>query len=195
MGTMQVYGGSEFCEEFERAHQEPGGCAIRVVLSPRSPKVNGGGKDRTHSEEFHDVYLMIYTVALVRATRSKWEEVYNMVRPHRALGCLTPRQCLAHNGILGKEGFSEVLNKCTRLLGTHLRGTMRPTHAPMPGPSTTSFRRHAAYPHAHAEESGLCWRASAIRLWYRHRLAHHLEAPHEPNTTRLSGSQCRPHPG
>ena len=104
--AIQVDGGSEFCAEFEQACKERG---IRLfVLPPRSPKLNGCVEraNRTHTEEFYDVYPMIYTVAGIRAAQSKWEEIYNTVRPHQALGYLTPQQYLEQHGILGKEDVS-----------------------------------------------------------------------------------------
>jgi putative transposase len=104
--AIQVDGGSEFCAEFEQACKKRG---IRLfVLPPRSPKLNGCVEraNRTHTEEFYDVYPMIYTVAGIRAAQSKWEDIYNTVRPHQALGYLTPLQYLQQHRILGKEDVS-----------------------------------------------------------------------------------------
>ncbi|MDH7487879.1 MAG: integrase core domain-containing protein, partial [Anaerolineae bacterium] len=104
--AIQVDGGSEFCAEFEQACKERG--IEMFVLPPRSPKLNGSVEraNRTHIEEFYEGYPMIYTVAGIRAAQSEWEEIYNTVRPHQALGYLTPLQYLVHNGILGKEDVS-----------------------------------------------------------------------------------------
>lgn len=104
--AIQVDGGSEFYAEFEQACKERG---IRLfVLPPRSPKLNGCVEraNRTHTEEFYDVYPMIYTVAGIRAAQSKWEDIYNTVRPHQALGYLTPLQYLQQHKILGEEDVS-----------------------------------------------------------------------------------------
>lgn len=104
--AIQVDGGSEFCAEFEQACQERG---IRLfVLPPRSPKLNGSVEraNRTHAEEFYEVYPMVYTVAGIRAAQSQWEEIYNTVRPHQALGYLTPLEYLQQHGILRKEDVS-----------------------------------------------------------------------------------------
>lgn len=104
--AIQVDGGSEFCAEFEQACKAQG---IRLfVLPPRSPKLNGCVEraNRTHTEEFYEVYPMTYTVAGIRAAQSVWEETYNTVRPHQALGYLTPLQYLQQNGFLGKEDVS-----------------------------------------------------------------------------------------
>jgi IS30 family transposase len=104
--AIQVDGGGEFCAEFEQACKERG---VRLfVLPPRSPELNGCVEraNRTHAEEFYDVYPMTYTVAGIRAAQAKWEEVYNTVRPHQALGYLTPLQYLQQHNFLGKEDVS-----------------------------------------------------------------------------------------
>ena len=104
--AIQVDGGSEFCAEFECACKERG--ILLFVLPPRSPKLNGCVEraNRTHTEEFYDVYPMVYTVAGIRSAQSQWEDIYNTVRPHQALGYLTPLQYLEQHGILGKEDVS-----------------------------------------------------------------------------------------
>lgn len=92
--ALQVDGGSEFQATFELACQERG---IRLfVLPPRSPKLNGCVEraQRTHTEEFYELYdgdLQI--VALNQALRA-WEGVYNTVRPHQALRGRTPAEYL-----------------------------------------------------------------------------------------------------
>lgn len=89
---IQVDGGSEFKAEFEAACQER---SIRLfVLPPRSPKLNGCVErgNRTHREEFYDVYDLDWTVAGLRPDLLTWERVYNEIRPHQALGYLTPQE-------------------------------------------------------------------------------------------------------
>ena len=97
VGAIQVDGGSEFQAEFEQACQQRG---IRLfVLPPHSPKLNGHVEraQRTHTEEFYDLYDGdVALPALNRALRA-WERVYNTVRPHQSLGYLTPRQFLLHH--------------------------------------------------------------------------------------------------
>ena len=94
VGAIQVDGGSEFQAEFEQACQQRG---IRLfVLPPRSPKLNGHVEraQRTHTEEFYELYDGdVDILSLNRALRA-WERVYNTVRPHQSLGYLTPRQFL-----------------------------------------------------------------------------------------------------
>lgn len=88
--AIQVDGGSEFMAEFEEACQAKG---IKLfVLPPRSPKLNGCVEraQRTHTEEFYELSLADPTVAALGAQLSQWERVYNEVRPHQALGYLTP---------------------------------------------------------------------------------------------------------
>lgn len=88
--AIQVDGGSEFRAEFERGCQERG---IQLfVLPPRSPKLNGAVEraQRTHTEEFYQVADLDWTVAGSAPQLLTWERVYNTVRPHQALGYLTP---------------------------------------------------------------------------------------------------------
>jgi putative transposase len=92
--AIQVDGGSEFMAQFEQACQERG---IQLfVLPPRSPKLNGCVEraNRTHAEEFYEVVDSDFTVADLAPKLLEWERIYNTVRPHQALGYLTPRQFL-----------------------------------------------------------------------------------------------------
>jgi transposase InsO family protein len=90
--AIQVDGGSEFQAQFERACQQRG---IRLfVLPPRSPKLNGRVEraQRTHTEEFYQVWDLTWTVADLNRQLRPWERIYNTVRPHQALGYRTPKQ-------------------------------------------------------------------------------------------------------
>lgn len=92
--AIQVDGGSEFMADFEEECQRRG---IRLfVLPPRSPKLNGCVEraNRTHTEEFYHFSTADPTVADLGAELRAWEHVYNTVRPHQALGYLTPREFL-----------------------------------------------------------------------------------------------------
>jgi putative transposase len=79
--ALQVDGGSEFQADFEQACQERG---IRLfALPPRSPKLNGCVEraQRTHREEFYEVYDgELESTSLSRALQD-WEQVYNQVPP------------------------------------------------------------------------------------------------------------------
>jgi transposase InsO family protein len=92
--AIQVDGGSEFESIFENECQQRG---IRLfVLPPRSPKLNGGVEraHRTHTEEFYEVTDSSFELAELRQELLEWETTYNTVRPHQALGYLTPLRFL-----------------------------------------------------------------------------------------------------
>jgi transposase InsO family protein len=93
--ALQVDGGSEFAAEFEQACQ-----ARRLplfVLPRRSPKLNGQVEraHRTHNEEFYELTPTDWSLPQLNRQLRTWETVYNTVRPHQALGYLTPQQFLA----------------------------------------------------------------------------------------------------
>ncbi len=95
--AIQIDGGSEFQAEFEFACQQRG---IRLfALPPRSPKLNGAVEraQRTHTEEFYEVYELPWTATALNQHARQWEHTYNTVRPHQALGYLTPAEFLAHH--------------------------------------------------------------------------------------------------
>jgi putative transposase len=93
--ALQVDGGSEFMAEFEA------GCARRhirlFVLPPRSPKLNGAVEraNRTHAEEHHAFAWGEPDLERRRRGLLRWERTYNTIRPHQALGYLTPAEFLA----------------------------------------------------------------------------------------------------
>jgi putative transposase len=90
--AIQVDGGSEFKAGFEAACRER---SIQLfVLPPSSPKLNGCVErgNRTHREEFYEVYDLDWTATGLRPDLLHWEGVYNTIRPHRALGYLTPQE-------------------------------------------------------------------------------------------------------
>ena len=92
--AIQVDGGSEFQASFKEACQARG---IQLfVLPPRSPKLNGCVEraQRTHTEEFHEVTPFSLEIAALNRELMAWERTYNTVRPHQALGYLTPAQFL-----------------------------------------------------------------------------------------------------
>ena len=94
--VIQVDGGSEFQDAFEEECQRRG---IKLfVLPPRSPRLNGHVEraQRTHTEEFYEVTDTTFDIAELNQALLKWEQVYNTVRPHQALGYLTPEEFLRH---------------------------------------------------------------------------------------------------
>jgi len=92
--ALQVDGGSEFKAAFETACQQRG--LQLFVLPPRSPKLNGRVEraQRTHTEEFYEVSDAELTVPALNQALQGWERTYNTVRPHQALGYLTPAEFL-----------------------------------------------------------------------------------------------------
>ena len=92
--AIQVDGGSEFKAVFEAECQKRG---IRLFeLPPRSPKLNAHVEraNRSHSEEFHEIYEVPWTVPALNRTLREWERIYNTVRPHQSLGYQTPLEFL-----------------------------------------------------------------------------------------------------
>jgi putative transposase len=97
--AISIDNGSEFMAEFEVACQARG---IRLfVLPPRSPKLHGAVEraNRTHTEEFYEVTDALPELEAFQAELRAWEVVYNTIRPHQALGYLTPAEFLASVGI------------------------------------------------------------------------------------------------
>jgi putative transposase len=96
--AISIDNGSEFMAEFEAA------CAARgirlFVLPPRSPKLHGAVEraNRTHAEEFYEVTTAEPDLAAFQVELRAWETVYNTIRPHQALGYLTPAEYLASLG-------------------------------------------------------------------------------------------------
>lgn len=106
--ALQVDGGPEFFAEFEAECQQRG---IRLfVLPPKSPKLNGAVEraNRTHSEEFYELTECNWTVGELNRELLAWEQTYNTIRPHQALGYLTPLQFLNNHGIIPENHPSQV---------------------------------------------------------------------------------------
>lgn len=90
--AIQVDGGSEFKAGFEQACRRRG---IRLfTLPPKSPKLNAHVErvHRTHKEEFYEVYELPWTATEIAQHTLDWERIYNTIRPHQALGYLTPQE-------------------------------------------------------------------------------------------------------
>jgi len=92
--AIQVDGGPEFEDLFEAECRQRG---IRLfVLPPRSPKLNGHVEraQRTHTEEFYELTDSDFDLVSLNKALRRWEHIYDTVRPHQALGYLTPHQFL-----------------------------------------------------------------------------------------------------
>jgi len=88
--AIQIDGGSEFKDQFEaecKAKKIP-----LYVLPPRSPKLNGHVErsNRTHREEFYEVYDIDLNLEEHNRQLTQWEHTYNYIRPHASLDYLTP---------------------------------------------------------------------------------------------------------
>lgn len=99
--ALQVDGGSEFHAAFEEACKAKG---IKLfVLPPRSPKLNGHVEraQRTHTEEFYEVYDGDLEISALNQALLAWERTYNTIRPHQALANMTPLEYLTqyHPGL------------------------------------------------------------------------------------------------
>ena len=66
------------------------------VLPPRSPKFNDHVEraQMTYIEEFHEITDANFKISDLNWALPKWEEIYNAIRPHQALGYFTPQQFL-----------------------------------------------------------------------------------------------------
>ena len=92
--AIQVDGGSEFQAAFETACRDLG---IRLfVLPPRSPKLNGHVEraQRTHAEEFYELYDGELEMAPLNRALLNWERLYDTFRPHHSLDGRTPAEYL-----------------------------------------------------------------------------------------------------
>ncbi|MDP6495713.1 MAG: integrase core domain-containing protein, partial [Dehalococcoidia bacterium] len=118
--AIQVDGGSEFQAEFEQACQQRG--IHLFVLPPRSPKLNGHVEraQRTHTEEFYEIYPDDLEITVLNQALREWERVYNYIRPHQSLGYLTPFEYLsARNAGTNKASLTLSAN-------SHAAGKSRP---------------------------------------------------------------------
>lgn len=98
--AISVDNGSEFMADFELECQRRG--IVLYTLPPRSPKLHGAVEraNRTHTEEFYEVTDAAPELEALQAALADWEVCYNTVRPHQALGYLTPAQWLVQSGYL-----------------------------------------------------------------------------------------------
>lgn len=103
--ALQIDGGSEFKGEFEAECQRRG--VKLFVLPPRSPKLNGcvERSNRTHTEEFYEVKDIPLNIEQLNHELNKWERIYNTIRPHKALGNLTPLEYITNHQKLERSVY------------------------------------------------------------------------------------------
>ena len=95
VGALQIDGGSEWKAAFERACQVRG--VTLWVLPPKSPRLNPHVErsNGTWRQEFYRVYRVSPdSIRMHRQQVRDWERTYNTIRPHQALGYLTPAEFL-----------------------------------------------------------------------------------------------------
>ena len=73
--------------------------AFASSSSHRARRNNGAVEraNRTHTEEFYELYTGELDLSTVRSAQRKWEYTSNYIRPHHALGYLSPAEFLAHH--------------------------------------------------------------------------------------------------
>jgi len=92
--AVQTDNGSPFLKEFEKACKERG--LPHYFIYPRTPKQNSyveisQGADK---REFYQQGNVCSILPVMQGKIKKWEDIWNNVRPHEALGQLTPSEYL-----------------------------------------------------------------------------------------------------
>jgi putative transposase len=92
--AIQIDGGSEFKDQFEEVCQREK--IFLFELPPSSPKLNEHVEraNRTHREEFYEVYDVDLSIAEHNRQLQEHEYTYNYIRPHQALDYMTPNEVL-----------------------------------------------------------------------------------------------------
>lgn len=95
--SIQVDGGSEFMDEFEKACQKL--CIDLYVLPPKRPQYNGGVErsNRTFREEFYAESSLANSLADLNEELKKALHKYNHYRPHHNLKLYTPIEYIQNN--------------------------------------------------------------------------------------------------
>ncbi len=108
--AIQSDGGSEFLGSFGSTVQELG--LVHYFNRPNYPQGNGRIERsfRTDEEEFYQVEELPGDLAGLEAALLAWNQVYETVRPHQALGYLTPEQFYQNwlNNYQRKEVVSDI---------------------------------------------------------------------------------------
>lgn len=93
--AVQTDNGAPFLKEFEKKCKEKG--ILHYFIYPRSPKQNtyveiSHGADEREFYQQGNVYSLL---PVMQRKIQEWEHTWNTVRPHEALGQLTPEEYLA----------------------------------------------------------------------------------------------------
>ena len=93
--AVQCDGGHEFRGEFEQAAAAAG--IAQFVNRPNYPQGNGRVERSflTDDQEFHEVEELATTAEGLERQLAVWNRIYEEIRPHRALGYLTPNEFYA----------------------------------------------------------------------------------------------------
>jgi transposase InsO family protein len=92
---VQTDNGAPFLKEFDKLCTKLG--LSHYFIHPRSPKENTY-VEISHGADEREFYQQGNTYSLLPVMQRKireWEEVWNTIRPHEALGQLTPEEYLA----------------------------------------------------------------------------------------------------
>jgi transposase InsO family protein len=94
--AIQIDGGSEFKDQFEEACKAKN--ILLFELPPSSPELNGHVErsNRTHREEFYEVYDVDFSIEAHNRQLQEYEYTYNYIRPHQSLDYLTPYEYYCH---------------------------------------------------------------------------------------------------
>lgn len=93
--AVQTDNGAPFLKEFEKLCRELGLC--HYFIHPKTPKENTY-VEISHGADEREFYQQGNTYSLLPVMQRKmqeWEHIWNTVRPHEALGQLTPEEYLA----------------------------------------------------------------------------------------------------
>jgi putative transposase len=90
--AIQIDGGSEFMDEFEKACKRR---KIKLFVNPpHRPEMNGGVErgNRTDREELYEVKELSLDMKELNLQVEEYEREFNYVRPHKALDMKTPHE-------------------------------------------------------------------------------------------------------
>lgn len=100
ISSVQVDNGSEFMARFEAACKERG--IAQFLIPPASPRANGmiERTQRTFREEYYAYEPASLDLEEQRSSLAAFVHYYNYIRPHQALGYLTPAEYAESRNLL-----------------------------------------------------------------------------------------------